>query len=83
MPVARDNHAATALPGGGEENEVVLTGGRVFNADANLFEGLSEGAVFDPASGTWTAFDLTSPHSYHGMARIGGEPAVVCRRWGG
>ena len=74
LPVARDNHAATALPGGGEENEVVLTGGRVFNADANLFEGLSEGAVFDPASSTWTAFDLTSPHSYHGMARIGGDP---------
>ena len=74
LPVARDNHAATALPGGGEENGVVLTGGRVYNADANLFEGLSEGAVFDPASGTWTAFDLSSPHSYHGMARIVNDP---------
>ena len=70
LPVARDNHAAWTLPASDGENGVILTGGRVFNAEANLFEGLSEGAVFDPASGTWTAFDMASRHSYHGMARM-------------
>ena len=71
LPVARDNHAAWTLPASDGENGVILTGGRVFDEAANLFTGLAEGAIYDPASATWTAFDMASRHSYHGMARMG------------
>lgn len=74
LPVARDNHAAWTLPSSGGEQGVVLTGGRVFDAAANLFVGLAEGALFDPSSASWTPFDMTAPHSYHSMARIGEDP---------
>lgn len=74
LPVARDNHAAWVSPASGGEQGVVLTGGRVFDTDANLFVGLAEGAFFDPALASWTPFDMTAPHSYHGMAGIGEEP---------
>ena len=66
LPVPVDNHAAslvelsTQLP-----DVVVVTGGRVFNADLNLFEGVASGAVLNLEDLTWTAFDLASPHSYH------------------
>ena len=60
MPEARDNHAAVS-----SGNGHVVTGGRVFNADENLFEGLAEGAWYDGED--WVAFDMQSPHSYHGM----------------
>ena len=64
LPVARDNHAAVSsglFP--------IVTGGRVFNAEANLFEGLAEGAWYDPEVWNWVAFDMASPHSYHGMGK--------------
>ena len=64
LPVARDNHAAVSsglFP--------IVTGGRVFNAEANLFEGLAEGAWYDPEGWNWVAFDMASPHSYHGMGK--------------
>lgn len=73
LPVARDNFAGMSGLGGG-----LVTGGRVFNAEANLFEGLSEGAWFDGEAEEWVAFDMTSPHSYHNMAGgVNGSPWVV------
>lgn len=64
LPVARDNHAAVS-------NSLwpIVTGGRVFNAEANVFEGLAEGAWNDPEGGNWVAFDMASPHSYHVMGK--------------
>ncbi len=64
LPVARDNHAAVS-----NGLYPIVTGGRVFNAESNLFEGLAEGAWNDPETGSWVAFDMASPHSYHGMGK--------------
>jgi hypothetical protein len=61
-----DNHAATLVELSTQLPDVVMvTGGRVFNADLNLFEGVASGAMLNLQDLTWTPFDLASPHSYH------------------
>jgi hypothetical protein len=64
MNFARDNHAAILLPDG----RVLVTGGRYFNGDLNLFEGMSECEIYDPVTDEWTLTESTSgKHSYHQM----------------
>ena len=65
LPWGVDNLAGAVIGGG---SVPVVTGGRVFNGVANLFEGIDQGAVYDAGSDAWVAFDLAGPHSYHGMA---------------
>ena len=73
LPVAVDNHAATLIALTGQSPDVVVvTGGRTFNPDLNLFEGESTGAMLDVATLSWVPFDLASPHSYHQTAHLDG-----------
>lgn len=72
LPWGVDNLAGAVM---GDGMTPVVTGGRVFNGSANLFEGMAQGAVYDAGSDDWVAFDLAGPHSYHGMA-IGPESRV-------
>ena len=66
LPVPVDNHAATLVALSTQFPDVVMvTGGRVFNGDLNLFEGVASGAMLNLADMTWTPFDMASPHSYH------------------
>jgi len=66
LPVPVDNHAATLVALSTQLPDVVMvTGGRVFNGDLNLFEGVASGAMLNLASMTWTSFDMAFPHSYH------------------
>ena len=66
LPTAVDNHAATLITLYTQApNTVMVTGGRVYNAGLNLFEGVASGALLDLGTMTWAPFDLTSPHSYH------------------
>lgn len=66
LPTAVDNHAATLITLYTQApNTVMVTGGRVYNAALNLFEGVASGALLDLGTMTWAPFDLTSPHSYH------------------
>ena len=66
LPVPVDNHAATLVELSTQLPDVVMvTGGRVFNADLNLFEGVASGAMLNVEDLTWTPFDMASPHSYH------------------
>ena len=66
LPTAVDNHAASLITLYTQApNTIMLTGGRVYNAALNLFEGVASGALLDLGTMTWAPFDLTSPHSYH------------------
>ena len=66
LPVPVDNHAATLVELSTQLPDVVMvTGGRVFNADLNLFEGVASGAMLNLEDLMWTPFDMASPHSYH------------------
>ena len=66
LPVPVDNHAATMVELSTQlPDAVMVTGGRVFNADLNLFEGVASGAMLNLEDLTWTPFDMASPHSYH------------------
>ena len=66
LPTAVDNHAATLITLYPQApNTIMVTGGRVYNAALNLFEGVASGALLDLGTMTWAPFDLMSPHSYH------------------
>lgn len=65
LPWAVDNLAGTVTYGG---IMPIVSGGRIFNGAANLFEGIAQGALYDAGMDTWSVFDLQAPHSYHGMA---------------
>ena len=66
LPTAVDNHAASLITLYTQApNTIMVTGGRVYNAALNLFEGVASGALLDLGTMTWAPFDLTSPHSYH------------------
>ena len=66
LPVPVDNHAATLVELSTQLPDVVMvTGGRVYNAGLNLFEGVATGAMLNLEDMTWTSFDMASPHSYH------------------
>ena len=66
LPVPVDNHAATMVELSTQlPDAVMVTGGRVFNADLNVFEGVASGAMLNLEDLTWTPFDMASPHSYH------------------
>lgn len=72
LPVAVDNLAG-AYMGGDALQGYAVTGGRVYNPVANLFEGTAAGAVLltsasGEPTGEWLPFDLALPHSYHVMA---------------
>lgn len=64
LPYAADNLAAVWAS---SPDVVVVTGGRVYNAAANVFEGVAGGAFLGDGDTEWTAFDLAYPHSYHAM----------------
>jgi hypothetical protein len=66
LPVAVDNLAGTLLETG--DGIFGVTGGRVFNAAENQFQGVASGAAL--LEGSWVPFDLLSPHSYHAMASV-------------
>jgi hypothetical protein len=66
----RDNHAASSYTWDGDEVEsLVVSGGRFFNADLNLFEGQSTFEVYDVEANTWTLIspDFSQPMYYHNM----------------
>ena len=66
----RDNHAASSyIWNAGEVESLVVSGGRFFNADLNLFEGQSTFEVYDLEANTWTLIspDFSQPMSYHKM----------------
>ena len=65
LPWAVDNLAGTVTYGG---IAPIVSGGRIFNGAANLFEGIDQGALYDAGMDAWSVFDLQAPHSYHGMA---------------
>ncbi|MFM9984294.1 MAG: kelch repeat-containing protein [Flavobacteriales bacterium] len=67
---ARDNHAAILLPDG----RVLVTGGRFFNGDLNLFEGMPECEIYDPQTNEWTVTQSTNgKHSYHQLFMLDGQ----------
>jgi Galactose oxidase, central domain/Kelch motif len=70
MNYARDNHAAILLPDG----RVLVTGGRYFNGDLNLFEGMSECEIYNPLTDEWTVIQSTNgKHSYHQLFMLDGQ----------
>lgn len=67
MNTARDNHAALLLPDG----RVLVSGGRYFNGDLNLFEGIIDCEIYDPNTNEWTSVGSSlGGHSYHSMHLI-------------
>lgn len=67
LPFAVDNLAGTVLETG--DGPFGVTGGRVFNAAENQFQGVASGAAL--LGDNWVPFDLLHPHSYHAMASAG------------
>ena len=77
----RDNHAASSyIWNGGEVESLVVSGGRFFNADLNLFEGQSTFEVYDVEANTWTLIspDFSQPMSYHNMHVYEGFSQTLC-----
>ena len=64
LPYAADNLSAVWAE---SPDVVVVTGGRIYNAAENVFEGVAGGAFFGDGDTEWTAFELAHPHSYHVM----------------
>lgn len=64
----RDNHAAAKINWDGEEF-LVVSGGRFYNGDLNLFEGQSTFEIYDSEANTWTLIspEFSQPMSYHNM----------------
>jgi hypothetical protein len=61
IPYARDNHAATLLSNG----KVLVAGGREFNQNLNVFQGISSVQSFDPETNAWTELEsLSQGQSY-------------------
>lgn len=69
MSVARDNHAASDYEGLGLASwKIAVSGGRSYNPELNLFEGLSSVELYDPDADTWEPLESTQTgHSYHTM----------------
>ena len=64
LNVARDNFGASS---GNAENiqSTIVAGGRFFNADLNLFQGLASAEVYDEVSDEWTLIEMPFGSSYN------------------
>ncbi|MEZ4800948.1 MAG: kelch repeat-containing protein [Flavobacteriales bacterium] len=71
----RDNHAA-AIYG----NDLIVSGGRMYNGDLNIFEGQSTIEKYDIENDIWTliTIPMAAPYSYHQLyATSGWGPAFI------
>lgn len=64
LNVARDNFGAS---GGNAENirPTIVAGGRVFNADLNLFQGIASAEEYDEENDEWTLIEMPHGTSYN------------------
>lgn len=68
IPWAVDNLAGVTAYSNELGGIPIISGGRIYNPEENLFQGIDEGAVFSSITEEWIAFDLSQPYSYHRMA---------------
>ncbi len=69
LNMARDNHAALSnYLGVGENNIIMVNGGRTFNGELNLFEGIANAEIYDITTDEWTTVSTLHPHSYNHLA---------------
>lgn len=71
----RDNHAA-AIYG----NDLIVSGGRIYNGELNIFEGQSTIEKYDIENDVWTLITIpeAAPYSYHQLhATSGWGPAFI------
>ncbi len=61
LNIGRDNLAAVTLNNG----DVLVTGGRFFNGDLNLFEGQTIAEVYSVENDSWTEITTLEGQSYH------------------
>ncbi|MCH2198197.1 MAG: hypothetical protein MK081_05400 [Flavobacteriales bacterium] len=67
LNIGRDNMEGVV----NESGICAIVGGRVFNGNENLFEGLASAEIYEPFTGTWITVSLPQKHCYNHMLQFG------------
>lgn len=69
LNVGRDNHASAIY-----DDKMVVSGGRIYNGELNIFEGQSTLELYDIVNDAWTLLTNTNaqPYSYHMLHGVQG-----------